>query len=531
MIKNSKTALHLAIAPLITTKNKNFAIWVTDAPYISGYSHSDRVWPSSLTEKWIAWQEMFSLQDEIHLPTVNGEVSDRNFAPTDNYGGQLMQELGVSLWEWVFEGVIGNSFAQSQGMAIAQNEPLRLRLDIRDPNLIPLPWEIMQPGRGKQPISLNEQILFSRTSHDVAPLNPPSIGDSLKILLVLGATEWENDQQGDTLPDLTISLDHESSSLNQVIRNSLLSINSETFFPLINNKINTLVKPNPQELISALETGNYNIIFYAGHGQPGPDGGVLFLRDDATINGTELAQVLVRNQVILAVFNACWGAQPDLQNQKTIQRSSLAEVLIHHGLPAVLAMRDAIANEESLTFIQTFTKSLCERKPIDQAVAIARQQLLTIYKFNQPAWTLPILYLHPEFSGELIKPINNKITELPELLTLNNKPKTIAYLHSVNNPQQKWPIRGGLMRVGRSEENDVPIPERWVSQKHAEIICRDFCLSDDCYFLKDFSRFGTLVYLEEKWQKVLHQEIPLSSGILIKFGSIHGETLEFVIEN
>jgi hypothetical protein len=388
----------------------------------------------------------------------------------------------------------------------------------------------MQPERGKQAIALNEQILFSRTTHDVTPLIPPSTQEGLKILLVLGTDNVDKDFRCDTIPDFDIALAEESSSLNQVIRETLSSANSQSIFPQGYSQVDTLDKPTPEKLISTLETGNYNVIFYAGHGHPGPDGGLLFLHSDATINGTELAQVLVRNRVILAVFNACWGAQPALQDQKTIKRSSLAEVLIHHGVPAVLAMRDAIASQESLTFIQYFTKSLCQRKSIDQAVAIARQQLLTIYKFNQPAWTLPILYLHPEFSGELIKPINEKITELPILLSTTHQPTIKAYLRCVDNPNQNWPIHGGLMRVGRNPENDVIIPERWVSQKHAEIIYRDYALSNDFYFLKDFSRFGTLVYLDEKWQKVLHQEIPLQTGLQLKFGSIQGQTFEFIIE-
>jgi hypothetical protein len=68
-----------------------------------------------------------------------------------------------------------------------------------------------------------------------------------------------------------------------------------------------------------------------------------------------------------------------------------------------------------LSFIEVFTRSLLgfkdkeaqmsklfpsPRVPIDQAVRIARQQLLTLYKYNQPAWTLPILYMHPEFDGQ-----------------------------------------------------------------------------------------------------------------------------------
>jgi hypothetical protein len=32
------------------------------------------------------------------------------------------------------------------------------------------------------------------------------------------------------------------------------------------------------------------------------------------------------------------------------------------------------------------------------------------------------------------------------------------------------------------------------------------------------------------WQKIHHQEVPLQSGIKLKFGSSQGQTLEFIIE-
>jgi hypothetical protein len=53
-------------------------------------------------------------------------------------------------------------------------------------------------------------------------------------------------------------------------------------------------------------------------------------------------------------------------------------VLIRHGVPAVLGMRDEIADAESQSFIQTFAASLRSCKLIDQAVAAARQELLTL---------------------------------------------------------------------------------------------------------------------------------------------------------
>jgi hypothetical protein len=51
-----------------------------------------------------------------------------------------------------------------------------------------------------------------------------------------------------------------------------------------------------------------------------------------------------------------------------------------------------------------------------------------------------------------------------------------------------------------------------------------------CFFYH-FSRYGTLILRPDGWQKIHHQEVPLQSGIQLKFGSSHGQTLEFIIEN
>jgi hypothetical protein len=39
-----------------------------------------------------------------------------------------------------------------------------------------------------------------------------------------------------------------------------------------------------------------------------------------------------------------------------------------------------------------------------------------------------------------------------------------------------------------------------------------------------------LVFHTQEWQRIHHQEIPLISGMQLKFGSSQGQLLEFVIE-
>jgi hypothetical protein len=539
---NDYPSLSLAIARLNSVENDNFALWVVQAPFVGGYAHHDQPWNPLLTHKWLQWQEFFTNYSEPHIPYVIKnplELEENNWGIKLNqeeekmgYSGRLMQELGINLWKWLFSGEINNSLVQSQGIGMGKNQPIRLRLDIRDSNLIPLPWEIMQPEAGKQAISLNQKILFSRTSSDVEPLSLFQPYNSLNILLVLG--QKEHPFSAETQP--TLALEIEAETIKKAIQDGIEESNIiSPLQPTTFTKIDILIQPNTSQLIQSLDQGRYNLFFYAGHGKQSPDGGLLFLDHNAQINGTELAQVLARNKVTLALFNACWGAHPDQQNKTAIPRSSLAEVLILHGIPAVLAMRDLIADQEALSFIQSFCKALGQRMAIDQAVAVARQQLLTLYRFNQPPWTLPILYMHPEFNGQLIQTMEKITTELPTILPkIQQKNLPNAYIICEHNHQKTWKFNGGLMRLGRSLENDVIVTEKWVSSKHGEIICREnpHVTNQYIYLFKDFSRFGTFVYnLNQECQIIHHQEILLQSGFKLQLGSNTGETLAFIIED
>jgi hypothetical protein len=520
--------LNLAIDRLVNTGTDNFAIWVVKAPYPSGYVLRDCVFPAQLNQVWQEWQQLFGTTNPrgiISLPSTNTPINGTSSNHASPYSSRLMQSLGISLWNWVFDGVILSSWERSSGIAMGKHTKLHFRLEIRDPDLIALPWEIMQKEAGKSAISLSQEILFSRTTSQVEPLPKLRTEKTLNILLVLG-------------DDHKLQLEQEAQLLEQTL---LLgkSGNTSNYAPCT---VTTLVKPTPQELTQELERGIYNVFFYAGHGLQAPDGGLLFLGNQRSISGIELAQVLTRTGVKLGVFNACWGARPAENNHQAIPGSSLAEVLIRHGVPAVLGMRDEIADQESYSFIQSFAQGLRSHKSIDQAVAAARQELLTLYKFNQPAWTLPVLYLHPDFDGELIKTVEEGITELPDTVMSGiTSPGKTAYLRCLGGAKSSlqphgktWLLRSGVTRIGRTKDNDIVIPENYISKRHAEILCRNTLNNHHAtstYYLQDLSTYGTTWYLAPNgWQQILREQVPLTSGMQLMFGSSKGEIWEFIIE-
>ena len=533
-MSSDNPCLRVAIDRLTATGPDHYAIWVLQAPSQAGLEMHDSIWTPLLQDNWEAWRDLFSarnLPDVPRIPTFFLPPPTPEEGTNPSYTGRMMEHFGISLWRWVFDGPIQTSFAQSQGIAFGQGKPLRLRLEIRDPELIELPWEIMKPQTGMQVISLSQQVLFSRTTNEVAPLPELRVDHSLNILLVLGQ-DGSAGSSGSSSKDTVLQLEREAEVLPQVLESSAQGESVYSFMSPVPCKVDTLVQPTPAQLTEYLETRKYNVLFYSGHGMPAPDGGLLFLRPDTTINGTELAQVLTRFQVKLAVFNACWGAQPEIQNGKPMPRSSLAEVLIHHGVPAVLGMRDSIADHEALSFIQMFARSLAERSPIDEAVAIARQHLLTLYRFNHITWTLPVLYMHPDFDGELVKPQTEGMTEIPDMPTnVPGSSRPTAFLRSIDVPSQYWTVYGGKMSVGCLEGNDLVLKGRGVSRKHAEIFYKDAPQNEatgPTYYLRDFSRFGTLLLgADGTWRKVHEEVVPLKSHTRIKFGIFQ---LEFVVE-
>ncbi len=524
----------IAIARLVNTGTDNFAIWVVKAPYPSGYVLRDCVFSSELNQVWREWQQMFAGNSPLDITSgsISASVNSLPLAVippaegqiTSPYSSRLMQSLGINLWRWIFDGAILSSWERSRGIAMGQQTQLRFRLEIRDPDLISLPWEIMQREVGQSAISLSQDILFSRTISEVEPLPELRTDRAVNILLVLG-----HDHQ--------LQLDREVLLLKKILLEGRpVGKTAAGYAPCT---VKTLVQPTKIELIQELETKVYNVFFYAGHGLPDPDGGSLFLGTKLKINGIELAQVLTRTGIKLGVFNACWGAQPAVINHQAIPASSLAEVLIRHGVPAVLGMRDEIADAESHSFIQAFAASLRSRKSIDEAVAAARQELLTLYKFNQPAWTLPVLYLHPDFDGELIQDVDEGVTELPEPgISGLATPVNTAYLRCLGRAESSlppdgktWLLRPGVTRIGRTKDNDIVIPEIYISKRHAEILCRNTLnetTSMTTYYLQDLSTYGTTWYLSPNgWQQILREEVPLISGMQLMFGSSKGEIWEF----
>jgi pSer/pThr/pTyr-binding forkhead associated (FHA) protein len=110
-----------------------------------------------------------------------------------------------------------------------------------------------------------------------------------------------------------------------------------------------------------------------------------------------------------------------------------------------------------------------------------------------------------------------------------------ACLRSLSPGGKTWSLRPGVTRIGRTTDNDIVIPEPSVSKRHAEILSRNTLTGSTpvrTYYLQDLSTYGTTwVLLANAWQQIHRQEVPLQSGMQLKFGSTKSQPWEFIIEN
>jgi hypothetical protein len=105
---------------------------------------------------------------------------------------------------------------------------------------------------------------------------------------------------------------------------------------------------------------------------------------------------------------------------------------------------------------------------------------------------------------------------------------------SLSPGEKTWLLRPGVTRIGRTKDNDIVIPELYISKRHAEILCRhtlNETTSMITYYLQDFSTYGTTWYLSPNgWQQILREEVALTSGMQLMFGSSQGDIWEFITE-
>lgn len=352
-------------------------------------------WP---VEDWLS--QARQLMNDPLMDVLQGNASflrDSFFdpvgdAPVSSSSVNLVA-LGEQLYDSLFQGSLRDSWMMAQAVAQNKGEVLRLRLGLKGTRLPRLPWEVLHAD--DRPLATGTDVAFSRYQMGTR-LMPPvrtlsaSSNQNLKILMVIAGP---SDQE-------SLELAQEAAHLQEELRRR-----SPNGPPAI--ELTILEQPGREQLTQALEQGHYQVFHYAGHSNLGESGGDVYLVSNKTgltetLNGEDLAGLLVNNGIQLAVFNSCRGAYTAASDQHSSPRDgNLAGAMVKRGIPAVLAMAERIPDEVALTLTRLLYRNLNQGYPIDLSLSRARQGLVSAYGSNQLYWALPILYLHSEFHGFL----------------------------------------------------------------------------------------------------------------------------------
>ena len=363
--------------------------------------------------------------------------------------------LGQQFYNALFQGTLRDSWITAQGIAQSHQRVLRLRLGLKDTRLARLPWEVMHAG--DRPIATGPYIAFSRFQSGIGagsrlplPSMPiPADEGGIKVLMAIASPT--DLVRLDLLKQEAIKLQAE------------LHRDGEGGSDLPQIELTLLEQPGREELTQALEQGRYHVLHYSGHSNIGSNGGEIYLVSNRTgltetLSGDDLAGLLVNNNIQMAVFNSCLGTYGATSNDLTgdTGERNLTETLVKRGIRSVLAMSERIPDEVALLLTQLFYRNLSQGYSLDLCVSRMRQGLIAGYGSHQLYWALPILYLQPEFNGNLSP--GDLSPEDEELFNeYDSSLKTTATIYSdpVNDAEMPLPIEDMLPSHLTRESSDL----------------------------------------------------------------------------
>jgi hypothetical protein len=153
-------------------------------------------------------------------------------------------------------------------------------------------------------------------------------------------------------------------------------------------------------LDAKLRESQWDVLHYIGHGACDENGEVriTFNRSpgsmtDGTIDALTFAQLLADRRLQLAVMNCCVGAAP---GESRINAGLGPHLTRTARIPAVVAMRYEIADEDAVGFANAFYSELFtgrSRGRVDVAAQMARRALVVNPEYSARGFATPVLYL------------------------------------------------------------------------------------------------------------------------------------------
>ncbi len=343
---------------------------------------------------------------------------------------RAVQDFGRALFDALLSGEIRSRYDASLREARRQDKGLRLKLRILPPELSALPWEFMYDPRQREYVCLARWTPIVRYPESPHPICPLSVTPPLRIL---GMVASPCDQR-------LLDVEQEQQRVGQAIR----GLQARGLVEL-----EWLAGQTWRHLQQAMWSGPWHVFHFVGHG--GFDArsreGYIVLADDAgqtrRLSATHLARLLANQAALrLALLNSCEGAR----GSEYDIFSSTASILVHQGIPAVLAMQYEITEQAAIELARVFYEALAHGMAVDEAVVAARQAI-SLAVTNSVEWGTPVLYMRTS---------DGVLFEMTEMPPATPPPAEVEGLLAAAKQKPDAPAKGAAPRTTQPKRSPLP---------------------------------------------------------------------------
>ncbi len=317
----------------------------------------------------------------VHEQIKNYTDREKGSLPDDDE----MMKFGTNLFDALFPGVVGRLYDE------ARSRQRHRKLDLVFTSMIPWiaekPWEFAY-DKVRNSFLATEEIHLIRNVLTAVPANViPPLSGPLRILVASAQPVGFG----------RLSITQEET----VIRRG--------FQPLIDAGsvvVKVLPHATPGLIHGELATGNYNIIHFIGHGvyDEGKKEGMLIFEnergDEYPLGERSVREIFCQRGVSLVFLNACQtgaGGRADFNK-------GVAQSLVAHGLPALVANQYSVLDSSATSFAQFFYWALAQGMSLGQAAREARIAVNYSLTGDPIDWAVPVVYAREPNKSLCAKP-------------------------------------------------------------------------------------------------------------------------------
>lgn len=303
---------------------------------------------------------------EAELPEWRSSIKSRK------KDREIYKRMGQALFEALFPRSILSIWSRSeQTLDLDSSSTLRLRLDIRCPELAEIPWEILYDGDGHYHLAQDERHPIVRYLVDSGDFHLLERPRALNILIVAAAPNgWPK------LPGLGVEIDDFRNHLEKTPHVGTVQFVERATLDKLNKELEN----------------EYHILHYVGHAEFESGRGSLILEDDHgnpdKVDADTLGTYFRNTPLQLLVLNGCETALLSAGDPV----KGFANAATSAGVPAVIAMQDKVFDRKAVAFSREFYRVLMQGATLEKAMTKARQAVIRCASPDLPDWAIPVLF-------------------------------------------------------------------------------------------------------------------------------------------